>query len=400
MTSLMSSQAISFILPLITYPYIIRTIGLSHFGEIQFVLAIVAFFGMLTDFGYNYSAPREVARLSHEPHMLSELVSRIFTFKILIFMSISVLVLIYSILTSTRQGLLTGGLIFLLNLTLTPNWFFQGVEKMEFIAVVDILAKLIFTGSVFFLINTPEDYIYILPLWGLGGLISGLIGVFIIIIKYRIRFIRPNIQVLKLEIGYGYSLFILNLATQVITSSQIVLLGVFQNASAVGTYAIAEKIIKIPWTFASIFSQALYPRVCKLNHGGNKWVIDFYKQILPLFYFGCFILLSCLWFFSDLIVGYFTVSNIREISHVLKILIISVAFVLCNVPSQLILLANGKDVLLMRIFILTACVNAFIASLLIYHYSFMGAAISSMITMGFLLTCLLYWTRSNFFKTQ
>ncbi len=396
MASLMSSQAINFILPLITYPYIIKIIGIAHFGKIQFVLTCMTFLALLVDFGYNYKAPREVALLKENHNQLSKLVSRVFTFKIVVFVVLSLGTILYAILFAEEQYLLyLGGLVFLLNLSMSPNWFFQGVERMEFIAVVDVAAKVIFTGSIFVFIKHPDDYVYILPLWGLGGIISAVAGIILILYQYRLKFKLPKITIIKEEISEGYLLFVSTLATHVITNSQIILLGVFHGSIAVGIYAIAEKVVKIPWALANVFSQVIYPRVCIVNKEGAKKVLAFFRNTLPYFYGLCIILLALIWIFSHDIIGYLTKDSIEEIIGILKLLSFSVLLVLFNVPFQQYILANGWYNILMKIFLMVAVTNVLFSSIFIYYWSFTGAAWSSILTMCLLLISLIFAVKSS-----
>lgn len=52
----------SYVLPILTYPYLARVIGVEGFGKIAFAMSIVVYFTTITDWGYNFSATRDVAR--------------------------------------------------------------------------------------------------------------------------------------------------------------------------------------------------------------------------------------------------------------------------------------------------------------------------------------------------
>ena len=49
------------ILPLITYPYLIRVLGKEIYGLVVFAQAIVNYLVMLVSFGFNISATKEVS---------------------------------------------------------------------------------------------------------------------------------------------------------------------------------------------------------------------------------------------------------------------------------------------------------------------------------------------------
>ena len=54
-------KVISFVMPLITMPYLATVIGVDKFGAIAFAASIVVLFQTITDWGFNYTATRDVA---------------------------------------------------------------------------------------------------------------------------------------------------------------------------------------------------------------------------------------------------------------------------------------------------------------------------------------------------
>ena len=55
-------QAVSYLFPLLTMPYLARVLGADGLGKIAFAAAVIMWLQTVTDWGFNYTATREVAK--------------------------------------------------------------------------------------------------------------------------------------------------------------------------------------------------------------------------------------------------------------------------------------------------------------------------------------------------
>ena len=191
-------QIAGYVLPFITIPYLSRVIGVDGFGKIAFASAIIAWIQTFVDWGFGYSATRDVAKNRDNKDIVSSIYSNVLwakSFLALIgFLILGVLIFTIPLMRENAVVLLFTYLL-IPGYILFPDWFFQGMEKMKYSTLFNLAIKLAFTIAIFFVIKTKEDYIYQPLLTSLGFIVSGIIAYFIIRNKWGVRLQRPNIRI-------------------------------------------------------------------------------------------------------------------------------------------------------------------------------------------------------------
>lgn len=258
-------QVAAFTLPLITLPYVLRTVGIGKYGILAVAHSLTAYFVLLTDYGFRISATREVSIHRADRRRLSGIFSSVLLIKASL-MGLSLLVLAGVMAVSQRFGQLglvqwfSFGLVGANVLSLT--WFFQGVERMKYITVLSLLAKAVYTVSLFVWIRRPEHYLWI-PLISSGSeILAGLAGLGIALTHFRVRFLWPSWRELRRQAGLGWHVFVSTLAINAYSATPVFALGLFAGTTVAGLYALAERLAQVYQTFpiASLL-QALYPRL-------------------------------------------------------------------------------------------------------------------------------------------
>ncbi|MFA5146589.1 MAG: oligosaccharide flippase family protein [Candidatus Omnitrophota bacterium] len=280
--SLSVLQVSNYILPLIVLPYLVRVIGPEKYGLIAFAQALCQYFAVITDYGFWMSASREIAINRDDEKKVSETFSSVIAAQFLL-MSACFLVLCAMLLFIPRFRndslvyLFTFGTI--LGSIMFPNWFFMGKERMEFMAVRDILVKIVFTVLIFVFVRKTEHYIYVPIINFFGYMCVGLLSVWTLVRKFRIRVRVPRISDIVSRLKNNRHIFVSAISLNFYFATNTFFLGIFTNNTIVGFYAAAEKIIiTITQIFNPLFNAA-YPYIAKLANESKEKALEKVKRI-------------------------------------------------------------------------------------------------------------------------
>lgn len=293
--SLASVQVLNYILPLITLPYLLRVVGVSHFGLISFAQAIMQYFILFTDYGFNLIATRDISKVRDDKEKVSLIFCTVMAAKlILLLLSFAVLIILIVAVPKFREDtllyLFTFGMV--VGSVLFPTWFFQGIEEMKVISLLNIFSKLIFTIGIFIVVKTPEDYLNVAILNSLGFILIGVISIFIVFFKYKVKLKLPEVHQIVSQMKEGWDIFLSNMFSSLYTTSNTVILGFLASNTVVGYFSAADKIIKACSSVISPIIQAVYPHISNLIEKSKEETLVLIRKIG--IYITCVIGAGCL----------------------------------------------------------------------------------------------------------
>ncbi len=396
--SLAILQGANYILPLLTLPYLVRVLGVENYGLLAFAGATVAYFGVLTDYGFNLIATREISIHRENKEKVVEIFSSVMTIKfLLMFLSLFLLsILVFSFEKFSKDAFiyfLTFGTI--VGQVLFPVWFFQGMERMKYITYLNILAKSIFTVAVFVFVQKQDDYWIVPLLTSIGFIIAGILSLRLIKKEFHIRFKIQKYNTLKYYFEDGWHIFIANFAGNFYRNFNTIVLGLLTNNILVGYYSIAEKLIKIIQMMQNIIGSTLFPFLSKKISENKNYFFElnqkYIKYIITIYFLAVMATFLTAPFIVHLTSGEYQANTILD----LKIMSIVILIGGLNYYYGVLgLVSMGYKKEFSKAIVITGAFNIFLSIALVYFLKDVGASLSLVASESILLITIIYFIKN------
>lgn len=383
-TSLSILQIANYIFPLITLPYLVRVLGPEKYGLVSFASAFAAYFTILTDYGFNLSATQEISINRNDTNRIAEIFSSVFTLKILFFcLSSLIFFVVIFLVPQFHEHLLLFFVSFLsvLGTALFPLWFYQGIEKMNYILVITVSVRVIITVLIFIFIQNENDYVKLATLNTTAQFVIGLFGLMIVLKKFQINYFIPKVALLKEQLKAGWNLFLSTVWINLYTTSNVFILGLFAPANVVGYFAAADKIRMAFQGILSPMSQSVFPYVNNLLNDSYERFISFNKKLFKIALTVGMIISIILFLFAALLVNLVLGKDYQSSILVLKIIAwLPLVIFLSNVLGIQTMLPLNKQKSFAIILFFAAVINLILSFILVPKYFEIGTSISVLVT--------------------
>ena len=365
-------QIAGYLFPLLTVPYLARVIGVDGYGKIAFATAIVSWVQTTVDWGFGYTATRDVARSRDDKEHVSQIFSNVLWARVvLMVLAFAILGVVLLAIPAFRANAAIILVTFLLvpGHILFPDWFFQAVERMKYVTLLNLLMKFIFTVAVFVFVREREDYIIQPLLNACGYAVCGVIALYLIVGKWKVHLHRPHIASIRQTIKRSTDVFVNNLAPNLFHSFSIMLLGVFGGSAATGVFDGGDKFSTICTRLQSILSQAFFPFLARRGdkHG------TFAMLAVGLAVAMC----AALFIFAPLIVDMMLTEEFADSAIVMRILAVSlIFFALNNVYGTNYLILHNREKTIRNVTLAGSLIGFGVSLPLVYHFGYVGAALT------------------------
>lgn len=291
--------------PLITYPYLVEVLGREIYGVFLTAQVLVSYVSLFVDFGSNFVCTKHISLNRDNPLKLASILSNVlavrFVIFVILFLVYSLIILIvpqyskYKVIYLLTFGFVTNELFF-------PQFFFQGLEKMKLISIINVITKIILLPFIFILVKNAND-VYMVPIiYSFGFFIGGLISLYYIRFILKLKFVRPSLKESIYYIKDCSSVFATDLICTVKDKFNYFFVGSMLGMSEVVIYDLGVKLYTLAAKPYIIICTVLFPRLAKsrnLNHVKNTVLFTFLITLIVIVLANLFLNEIVLFFLNE-----------------------------------------------------------------------------------------------------
>ena len=378
--SLTSAEIAKRIFGFFTFVYLGRILDPSGFGIIGFAAAFISYFGLFIDFGFSTYGSREIAK---DRRMVSKFVNNILSIKILLAIFSSLILILYVLFSEKSAVTKYVVLIMALNLfanAIALNWVFQAVEKMQYIAVRQVLSGLISLIGVIVFVHSKSDIVLAAAILSFSALIG------------NIWFI-PNYQKLyeriRLEFSFefwkklfreSFPLAFASIMIGIYYNLDMVMLGYMKTESEVGIYNAAYKIFLLGIVPIQLVFSAFFPVLSRVGLNKSEEFITTIKNYAKFTIGSGIVAGIVLLSFPERIILIVFGEKYLASAIPLSILAMNAIVISINVFLGNPMMAWGKQKEYSIAITLGAVTNIILNFILIPKYSYIGAAFATLLS--------------------
>ncbi|MQR87688.1 oligosaccharide flippase family protein [Bacillus megaterium] len=298
---------------------------------------------------------------------------------VLMFVSFIILVLLIIFVPKFNKDYLVYLVSFLsvVGSVLFPLWFFQGIQKMKYITIMNMIAKVFSTLLIFVFVKNNNDIILAVFFQTLNLLIPGITALIFVNLKFNMKF-RFNLKKESwiTELVGGFHVFMTSIWVNVYVQGAVVITGFIASNKAAGYYAIGQKIMAAMVGIMQPIGQAAYPYMCDLYAGNFRKFLDFKTKLIKFCIVMSLASSGILFVFSEFFIYVVAGEPNKYLNLLIKLFAISVFFIVINTQITQVMYVINKDKVLQKLYLLTAVIFIVISIPLTLFYSALGMIIS------------------------
>lgn len=261
------SNLISQLLTFAILWYAARRLDVAGYGEFSTVQAIMVYFSLAVVFGLQTYGTREIAKNKDK---ISTIVGEIISLRIILFLISYFIIFIISLFCS--KDIMLKNLLLLYGVTLLPtslsiDWVFVGIERMEHNAVYTVIKTFTPFILTFFLVKSVKD-INLIAIFTLLGLSIGTIYqyyIYFIKFKFKFKLILEKNKMAKYLI-YGLPFVLSGILAMINTNVDRIIIRFTIGNYEAGIYAVSYTVVFFLTNVVTVIFTPILPLMVSYFH--------------------------------------------------------------------------------------------------------------------------------------
>ena len=379
---LLAADIISKVLGFFYVMYTARYLEAEGFGILSFALAFTGIFGVFIDLGLSPLTVREVAR---DKSLAKKYLNNISVIKtILVTITFALIVIVINLLGYPEQ---TIKVVYLISLSVVFNSFtgmfysiFQAFEKMEYQSLGQILSSILMLVGALFAISRGFSVIGFASIYFIVSVIALGYSFAVFVWKFTLPKLEVDWSFWKPTIKEALPFGLTGAFITIYLWIDSVMLSLMKGDEVVGWYNAAYKIILILLFIPSAFNSAVFPLMSQFyvsSKDSLKFMFEKHFKYMIIIGFPIGIGITLL---ADRIV--LLIFGVEYIPSVIALQILTWAIVLifARTAFERVLESANRQVIVTKVFGGCTLLNVILNLILIPKYSYIGAAVATLIT--------------------
>lgn len=373
--SLSTLEIANMLMSFVTLPYILRVLGQDGYGIYSMAFALMGYLVTLVDYAFSITGTRLVAVNRDIPEKLQWAYSLVMRCKTLLFScAIIFFLLVVFTIPPFRENYLAYlyALPMVLGNMLFTDWFFQGIEKLRFVTIINVAVKALFTICVFVFIRAQEDVLLYIFLQSMGYVVAGVLAQLIVRKEYKMKLVKITLKDCCHELKRGRYLFANILLPNLYGAGSILLLGIMSDTQEVGIFVSLRKITMLACSLIVILTRVFFPYISRNN--------DAFKKLARLTMLTALGIVIVLVLVYPIVFWYLDIEDLSFLSVFFVLSVNIIGFSMSKTFGQNFLVTHGKDKNYLKATAISSFIGAILSIPTIYFFSSLGASVTILIS--------------------
>jgi len=393
--ALYAVQIAGYVAPLITLPLLARVLGAEEYGRVAFAQSFALWMSLMIEYGFNLSATRDIAKLRADREALARLVASVLGAKgvlVLVTLGLCGAALLLVSAFRERPVYLAGAWLLSVANGMTPNWYFQGIERLAPAAAVNVFCRFLGVACLFVAIRGPFDGWKVLFIYAATAFLAH--GINYAMLYREVEFRVPGAGDIVQGLRDGLGVFIMQLPGSILSVGNTFLLGLLAGPVAVAYYSGADRLIRPVLSLLWPLTVALLPHISSILQVrpdvARRAVVGSLVSTTVAAATGAFVL----FFAAPYAVTAFLGPEYEISANVFRVLVLLLPITAAiNVVGYQWLVPLGYERILARVYMAAMLVNLSAAALLVPRLGVMGMACSVVAAESTVLLGAIAWAR-------